>query len=83
METLKATLKKAGGMSGSLSQLPRIGGGIGTAKDVIAAVTDRTLTIEGRAADAKVTGDRLSHVEEKIEHLETEVGDASLLLSLI
>ena len=83
MNNLKATLKRSGSMSGGLSLIPGIGGGIGTAKEVIAAVTDPTLSIEGRAADAKITGDRLSHVEEKIEHLETEVGDASLLLSLI
>lgn len=70
-------------MSGSIFRNRSINGGVSEKATDISIITDKTLTIEGRAADAKVTGDRLSQIEAKVDYLEEEVGDASLLLSLI
>lgn len=70
-------------MSAALRKVKELGGEIDKNAKNISVVTDETLSKQGRAADAKVVGSRLTIIEEKIDDLEAEVGDASLLLSLI
>lgn len=70
-------------MSAALRKVNELGGEIDKNAKNISVVTDETLSKQGRAADAKAVGSRLTIIEEKIDDLGAEVGDASLLLSLI
>lgn len=80
---LTGSLQNKNELVGNMQKPNSVGGNVSPVVGNLKMTTDETLTVKGKAADAKATGDRFEIVESNINNLSNEVGNASILLSLI
>lgn len=83
LHSISGSISGTRSVSGEINPQHSLSGIASTAIGAGGMTTDKTLTIPGRAADAAVVGKLFDAVDRRMADLETDVGDASLLLSLI